>query len=84
VSFYGQTFLFIFLPESSARYVCQPVEYFFQQNFNGIVAGFVLSPLLVVKACLSKSGRDSSREIAWIDETIGRVQNNGAGLAACI
>ncbi|KAI1063844.1 hypothetical protein LB506_005860 [Fusarium annulatum] len=71
-------------PETSARYICQSVEYFFQKEFRGMGAGVVLSPLLVVQACLSKSAREFSREIAWIDETIGRVQRNGAGLAACI
>lgn len=71
-------------PETSARYICQSVEYFFQKEFRGMGAGVVLSPLLVVQACLSRSAREFSREIAWIDETIGRVQRNGAGLAACI
>jgi hypothetical protein len=71
-------------PETSARSICQSVEYFFQPEFSGIGPGVVLSPLLVVKACLSSSARKFSREIAWIDETIGRIQNNGAGLAACI
>ncbi|KAF5654068.1 hypothetical protein F25303_1749 [Fusarium sp. NRRL 25303] len=71
-------------PETSARYICQSVEYFFQKEFRGMGAGVVLSPLLVVKACLSRSAEDFSREITWIDETIGRIQGNGAGLAACI
>ncbi|ENH72158.1 hypothetical protein FOC1_g10006531 [Fusarium oxysporum f. sp. cubense race 1] len=75
---------FMLWPETSARYICQSVEYFFQQEFRGIGAGVVLSPILVVKACLSRSARDFSREIAWIDETIGRIQYNGAGLAACV
>ncbi|KAL9564519.1 hypothetical protein ACKAV7_010971 [Fusarium commune] len=75
---------FMLWPETSARYICQSVEYFFQQEFRGIGAGVVLSPLLVVKACLSRSARDFSREITWIDETIGRIQDNGAGLAAFV
>ncbi|EXL52601.1 hypothetical protein FOCG_08391 [Fusarium oxysporum f. sp. radicis-lycopersici 26381] len=75
---------FMLWPETSARYICQSVEYFFQQEFRGIGAGVVLSPILVVKACLSRSAQDFSREIAWIDETIGRIQYNGAGLAACV
>lgn len=75
---------FMSWPETSARYICQSVEYFFQKEFRGMGAGVVLSPLLVVKACLSRSAEDFSREITWINETIGRIQGNGAGLAACI
>ncbi|KAF5592306.1 uncharacterized protein FSUBG_10199 [Fusarium subglutinans] len=75
---------FMLWPETSARYICQSVEYFLQGEFRGMGAGVVLSPLLVVKACLSRSARNFSREIKWIDEAIGRIQHNGAGLAACV
>ncbi|KAF4499232.1 C6 zinc finger domain containing protein [Fusarium agapanthi] len=75
---------FLLWPETSAQHICQSVEYFFQEEFRGIGAGVVLSPLLVVKACLSMSAPDCSREIIWIDETIGRIHGNGAELAACI
>ncbi|KAF5582353.1 hypothetical protein FPANT_8564 [Fusarium pseudoanthophilum] len=71
-------------PETSARYICQSVEYFFRHEFRGMGAGVILPPLLVAKACLSRSARDFSREIAWIDEAIGRIQGNGAELAACV
>ncbi|KAF4444208.1 hypothetical protein FACUT_789 [Fusarium acutatum] len=75
---------FVLWPDTSARYICQSVEYFFREEFRGMGAGVVLSPLLVVKACLSRSARVCPREIVWIDETIGRIQVNGAGLAACV
>ncbi|KAF5576385.1 C6 zinc finger domain-containing protein [Fusarium pseudocircinatum] len=75
---------FVSWPETSARYICQSVDYFFREEFRGMGAGVVLSPLLVVKACLSRSVGVSSREIVWIDETIGRIQGSGAGLAACV
>ncbi|KAF5617283.1 uncharacterized protein FTJAE_12705 [Fusarium tjaetaba] len=75
---------FVLWPETSARYICQSVEYFFREEFRRMGAGVILSPLLVVKACLSRSARDFSRETAWIDEAIGRVQGNGAELAACV
>lgn len=79
-----ETSKLVLWPETSARYICQSVEYFFQDEFRSMGAGVVLSPLLVVKACLSRSARDFSREIAWIDEAIGRIQGNGAELAACV
>lgn len=75
---------FVLWPEISARYICQSVEYFFREEFRGMGAGVILSPLLVVKACLSKPARNFSREISWIDEAIGRIQGNGAELAACV
>ncbi|KAF5537504.1 hypothetical protein FNAPI_11393 [Fusarium napiforme] len=79
-----ETSEFVLWPETSARYICQSVEYFFREEFCGMGAGVILSPLLVVKACLSRSARAFSREIAWIDEAIGRVQGNGAELADCV
>ncbi|EWG54129.1 hypothetical protein FVEG_12418 [Fusarium verticillioides 7600] len=79
-----ETSEFVLWPETSARYICQSVEYFFQDEFRSMGAGVVLSPLLVVKACLSRSARNFSREITWIDEAIGRIQANGAELAACV
>ncbi|KAF5965783.1 hypothetical protein FBULB1_12043 [Fusarium bulbicola] len=75
---------FMLWPETSARYICQSVQYFLQEEFRGMGAGVVLSPLLVVKVCLSRSARNISREIEWIDEAIGRIEHNGAGLAACV
>ncbi|KAG5813380.1 hypothetical protein H9Q74_003272 [Fusarium xylarioides] len=75
---------FVSWPETSARYICQSVEYFFQEEFRSMGAGAVLSPLLVVKACLIRSAQNFSREIAWIDEAIRRIQGNGAELAACV
>ncbi|KAF4338221.1 C6 zinc finger domain protein [Fusarium beomiforme] len=71
-------------PETSARSICQSVEYFFSTEFSGIGAGVVLSPLLVVKACLANSSKDASRELPWITEAIGRIQNHGSKLAGSL
>ncbi|KAF5982118.1 hypothetical protein FCOIX_3882 [Fusarium coicis] len=36
---------FVLWPETSARYICQSAEYFFREEFRGMGAGVILSPL---------------------------------------
>jgi hypothetical protein len=68
-------------PQTSARYVCQSVEYFFDTKFHNVGPGSILPPLLVVRTCLSYLPKDWTREISWINEMVGRIQNKGARLA---
>ncbi|KAH6898064.1 hypothetical protein B0T10DRAFT_471753 [Thelonectria olida] len=68
-------------PQTSARYVCQSVEYFLGNKFQNIGPGSILPPLIVVRTCLSALPKDWTRETSWINEMIGRIQNMGANLA---
>lgn len=68
-------------PRTSARYICQSVEYFFDERYHSIGPGTILPPLIVVRTCLANLPEDWARETVWIDEMISRINGMGANLA---
>jgi len=71
-------------PRTTARNICQSVEYFFQDKLRGFVAARVLPALALVKGFLRYARGDWTREIAWIDEMLGRISASGNAVAGAI
>ncbi|KAI5459004.1 hypothetical protein BGZ63DRAFT_269913 [Mariannaea sp. PMI_226] len=67
--------------QAPARSICQSVEYFLDEKLRSLGPGTILPPLLVVGACLSRSGVARDREAAWIAEVIQLIKTIGPSLA---
>ncbi|KAH7140878.1 hypothetical protein EDB81DRAFT_655438 [Dactylonectria macrodidyma] len=70
--------------QTSARYICQSLEYFSQIKPRNLGLNTMLPSLVVVRAIWSIAPGHWAREQAWVNETLTRVQQMGTKLVGCI
>ncbi|KAH7144321.1 hypothetical protein B0J13DRAFT_42182 [Dactylonectria estremocensis] len=70
--------------QTSARYICQSVEYVSRIKPRNLGPNTMLPSLVVVRAILSIAPGDWARELAWVNETLSRIQQMGTQLVGCI
>ncbi|KJZ75785.1 hypothetical protein HIM_04942 [Hirsutella minnesotensis 3608] len=71
---------------AAACNICQSVEYFLQDTMRGFGLASMLPGLMWVKWFWSQK-LDShcwDRELAWIDDVVGRIHSSGYGIAAAL
>lgn len=70
--------------QTSARNICQSVEYFCHVRHRSLGPNTILSPLVVVRAIFSLAPENWDREQAWVGEMLNRIQEMGDDLVCCI
>ncbi|KAH7002592.1 hypothetical protein EDB80DRAFT_720807 [Ilyonectria destructans] len=70
--------------QTSARNICQSVDYFCHIRHRSLGPNTILSPLVVVRAIFSLAPENWDREQAWVGEMLNRIQEMGDDLVCCI
>lgn len=70
--------------QTSARNICQSVEYFCHIGHRSLGPNTILSPLVVVRAIFSHAPENWAREKAWVCEILNRIQEMRDDLVGCI
>lgn len=71
-------------PRAAASNICQSIEYFLQDRTRGFGPVSVLPALAIAKGFVMHAPGCWDRELAWIDEVIGRIRASGYGIAATL
>lgn len=71
-------------PRAAAYNVCQSAEYFLQDTTRGFGPASALPALAWVKGLWKQAPGCWDREIAWIDDMVGRIHASGYGIAGAV
>ncbi|KAK8108293.1 C6 zinc finger domain-containing protein [Apiospora kogelbergensis] len=71
-------------PQDIARNVCQSAEYFLRDTNRGFGPASVLPALEWVRGFWQHAPGEWGREMAWIDDMVGRIHASGYGIAGAM
>ncbi|KAK4206546.1 hypothetical protein QBC37DRAFT_434778 [Rhypophila decipiens] len=71
-------------PRTTAYNICQSTEYFLEDKIQGFMPASVLPALVLVKGFWKFAPGNMSREIAWIDDMLGKISASGSAVAGVI
>ncbi|KAK8861836.1 hypothetical protein PGQ11_008071 [Apiospora arundinis] len=71
-------------PWAIARNICQSAEYFLRDTNRGFGPASVLPALMWVRGFWERAPGSWRREIAWIDDMVGRIHGSGYGIAGAV
>lgn len=71
-------------PRTLAYNICQSVEHFMLRKMRGFGSASIMPALALVKGFWKHAPGDWSREIAWVDDMLGRIRSSGSNIARAL
>ncbi|OIW22966.1 hypothetical protein CONLIGDRAFT_145590 [Coniochaeta ligniaria NRRL 30616] len=71
-------------PRTTAYNIAQSVEYFMEQRQQGFGPGEIVPALALVQGFWRCAPGDWNREVAWVDDMIKRIREQGVSIGGCL